>query len=67
MRPESERKKAGKELTSKIRVIHGMSRKTYGSPRIHAQLAADGIRCGLNRVARLMRQAGNKSKDCQEV
>lgn len=62
MRPESERKKAGKELTSNIRVIHGMSRKTYGSPRIHAQLAADGIRCGLNRVARLMRQAGIRAK-----
>ena len=62
VRPESKRKKASKDITHKIRVIHGMSRKTYGSPRIHAHLAADGITCGLNRVARLMRQAGIRAK-----
>jgi putative transposase len=29
----------------------------YGSPRIQAELRAAGIRCGRNRIARLMRQA----------
>lgn len=42
-----------------IRQIHEASRKTYGMPRIHAELTLGrGIRCGKNRVARLMRKAG---------
>ena len=45
-------------LTEQIRSIHERSRCTYGSPRIHAQLAHDGTRVGKNRVARLMRCAG---------
>ncbi len=40
-------------LTSKIREIHGRSRKTYGSPRVHTELRAVGVRCGCKRVARL--------------
>lgn len=38
--------------------IHAQSRHTYGAPRVHAELAARGIRCGHVRVARLMRVAG---------
>src|SRR5205085_11612114 len=34
------------------------SRGTYGAPRVHAELAAQGIRVGRKRVARLMSQAG---------
>ncbi len=31
---------------------------TYGAPRIHAELAAEGAHVDHNRVARLMREAG---------
>ena len=37
--------------------IHSRSRGTYGAPRVHAELAADGVCVGRKRVARLMRQA----------
>ena len=37
--------------------IHSRSRGTYGAPRIHAELAAEGVAVGRKRVARLMRQA----------
>ena len=45
-------------LGERIAVIHAQSRTTYGSPRITRALAAQGIRCGHNRVARLMRTRG---------
>ena len=32
------------------------SRRTYGAPRVHAELGRLGVRCGRKRVARLMRQ-----------
>ena len=37
---------------------HASSRGTYGAPRIHAQLAREGVHVGRKRVARLMRMAG---------
>lgn len=40
-----------------IRSIHERSRRTYGAPRIHAELRELGVRCGKKRVAQLMRQA----------
>jgi putative transposase len=45
-------------LTEKIRQIHNGSRGTYGSPRVHAALQADGIHVGKKRVARLMKETG---------
>ena len=45
------------QLTAQIVTIHKESRETYGAPRIHAELAGEGVGCGRNRVARLMRQA----------
>lgn len=56
-RPESERSRANQALVSRIRVIHGKSRQTYGSPRVHDALKKDGVSCGRHRVARLMRSA----------
>jgi putative transposase len=46
---------ADAQWTEQIRTIHQSSRQTYGAPRIHAALAATGMRCGCKRVARLMR------------
>jgi putative transposase len=45
-------------LIAAIRAAHTASRGTYGAPRIHAELAAKGIRVGRKRVARLMTRAG---------
>ena len=57
-RPPSRRAATDAALTAEIRATHAASRGTYGAPRIHAELAAKGLRVGRKRVARLMRQAG---------
>ncbi len=54
----STRQRADRALLGRIRSIHETSRKTYGSPRVHAQLRSDGHVCGRNRVARLMQANG---------
>lgn len=46
------------ELSERIREIHAASRGTYGSPRIHQELLADGESVGHKRIERLMRQNG---------
>jgi transposase InsO family protein len=46
------------ELTAEIKAVHEASNGSYGSPRVHAELAAAGRRHGRKRVARLMRTAG---------
>jgi putative transposase len=57
-RPASKRAQADAVLLRQIRTAHEVSRGTYGAPRIHAELAAAGIRVGRKRVARLMGAAG---------
>ena len=57
-RQPSRREETDAVLTADIRAAHAASRSTYGAPRIHAELAAKGIRVGRKRIARLMRQAG---------
>lgn len=61
-RPESNRKRKNKELLKKIRKIYKVSRGTYGSPRITRSLQKQGVTCGKNRVARLMRENGIAAK-----
>ncbi|WP_415841934.1 IS3 family transposase, partial [Myxococcus xanthus] len=53
----SKRAVADAGLSKRIRAIHAMSDGTYGVPRIHAELAAEGVHIGRKRVARLMRAA----------
>jgi putative transposase len=60
VRPESRRAADDRELTRAIRRLHTESDGTYGSPRIHVKLTAQGYSCDRVRVARLMRQAGLK-------
>jgi putative transposase len=58
-RASSPRAVADAELTGRIAEIHTDSLKTYGSPRVHAELRLeDGVRVGRKRVERLMRAAG---------
>ena len=45
-------------LARRIAAIFAASRRTYGSPRVHAELRAQGVRVGRKRVERLMRAAG---------
>lgn len=61
-RAPSARAQRDEQLRARIRVVHGRSRATYGSPRVHAELAAQGERCGRKRVARLMRAEGLRVK-----
>ena len=53
-RPESQHQREDRRLVAEIKAIHQESKKTYGSPRIHAELRFKGIRCGEKRVSRLM-------------
>ncbi len=57
-RPASDRAQADARLGTEIRRIYQDSRATYGSPRVHAELRASGVRVGRKRVERLMRQQG---------
>ena len=57
-RPESPRRRSDNALSAWIAQLHRTSRGTYGAPRVHAELCADGTRVGKKRVARLMRELG---------
>ena len=55
-RAVSKREMANQLLVARIEQVQRQVRYTYGSPRMHAELCAQGERCGRNRVARLMRK-----------
>ena len=61
-RPTSKRHAEDARLGAAIAKAHARSRGTYGSPRIHADLAASGEHVGRKRVARLMKDRGLASK-----
>ena len=53
---QSVRAEANAELSKEIRRIYDEHKGRYGSPRITQQLRQEGVACGENRVARLMRE-----------
>ena len=57
-RAPSAHARADERLLLNMRVAHRRSDETYGAPRVHQELRAQGIRVGRKRVARLMRADG---------
>ncbi len=45
-------------LMARVRIIHQESGETYGAPRVHQELQAEGLPASPKRVARLMREEG---------
>jgi transposase InsO family protein len=62
-RGPSQRAQADARLVEQMRRIHADSRRTYGSPRIHAALRQQGVVCNHKRVERLMRLHGIRGCD----
>jgi transposase InsO family protein len=61
-REPSARARANDQLAVEIKEVHRKSRRTYGSPRIHADLREQGRRVSAKRVARVMRAEGIRAK-----
>ena len=59
--PQSKRAIEDASLMVDIKRSFDASQQIYGSPRVYRDLREDGIACGENRVARLMRSAQLKS------
>ncbi|NJN70718.1 MAG: IS3 family transposase [Nitrospira sp.] len=57
-RNPSRRELRDRQLRAEIAAIHKESRKTYGSPRVHAEFKARRVAVSRKRIARLMREAG---------
>ena len=57
-RPESRRSAANRELVDDIRRVHRATSGRYGSPRIHAELRAQGRGVSRGRIERLMHRHG---------
>lgn len=53
-RPPSARTQRQSALVIQIRQAHVASRQSYGAPRVHAELTAQGVVCCRNTVAKLM-------------
>jgi transposase InsO family protein len=50
------RERDNEELLRRILEVHSQSRRLYGSPRVVVELRKQGVRCGRNRVARIVRE-----------
>ena len=61
-RKPSQREQINRALIDHIHRIFRMSRKTYGSPRVYAQLRKQGYTCNQKTIARLMRREGLKGQ-----
>ena len=61
-RKPSRRAVRDRQLSARIRVVHAESRRTYGSPRVHAELKAQGESVSRKHVERLMREEELQAK-----
>lgn len=61
-RGPGKRKIARERLRLHVRAVFGKSRKRYGSPRVHQELRAQGIRTGKRQVEHLMREEGLRAR-----
>jgi transposase InsO family protein len=61
-RPPSARAMDDAQLAETIKDIHDASRRTYGSPRVHEELKAQGQQHGAKRIARIMQEEGLRAK-----
>ena len=57
-RPAAPRAMEDAQLVVEIKAAHKSGRGAYGSPRVHRELRAKGVRIGRKRVERLMREEG---------
>ncbi len=57
-RKPNPREQQDRSLADRIAAVFAASRGTYGSPRVRADLRAEGVRVSRKRVARLMREGG---------
>jgi putative transposase len=55
-RPEAKHTREDRRLGILVLEAHERSRRTYGSPRVHAELAAQGVRVSRKRIVRLMQE-----------
>jgi putative transposase len=61
-RSPSSRSVADQRLALRIRAVHAEMKERYGAVKVYRELKGGGISCGKNRVARLMRADGLRSK-----
>lgn len=57
-RPSSWHALIDEVLMARVRIIHAESGASYGAPRVHQELQAEGLPASPKRVARLMREEG---------
>src|ERR1700735_1585436 len=65
-RPTRPQEQRGTALVVEIRAIHAEAKARYGSPRIHAELAARGQDCCVNTVAKLMHDHDLRAKTARK-
>jgi putative transposase len=65
-RPTSSQEQRRTALVVEIRAIHAEAKARYGSPRIHAELAARGQDCCVNTVAKLMHDHDIRAKTARK-
>jgi putative transposase len=61
-RPESKRKQGNEIIKKEIIQIFEASKKRYGYPRVHKVLVSKNIKCGINKVAKFMKENDLRAK-----